>query len=144
MRHKSNYTFVKKKDICIKEINHQMCVQFDLVGGSIVWGFGEQIPSTIKQRPIYGLLRECTSALYFCFTTISGLLLFYLSNILFSGAERYSRDIEMMIGRPMPILMRISWCVVTPIVMLVRTWQMPFIYIYKKSLSNREILSSLL
>lgn len=121
MRHKSNYTFIKKKKICIKEINHQMCVQFDLVGGSIVLGFGEQIPSTIKQRPIYGLLRECTSTLYFCFTTISGLLLFYLSNILFSGAERYSRDIEMMIGRPIPILMRISWCVVTPIVMLVRT-----------------------
>lgn len=56
MRHKSNYTFIKKKKICIKEINHQMCVQFDLVGGSIVLGFGEQIPSTIKQRAYLWLI----------------------------------------------------------------------------------------
>lgn len=131
MRHKSNYTFIKKKKICIKEINHQMCVQFDLVGGNIVWGLVNKYLQLLNKGPIYGLLRECTSTLYFCFTTISGLLLFYLSNILFSGAERYSRDIEMMIGRPIPILMRISWCVVTPIVMLVRTRQMPFLYIKK-------------
>lgn len=45
-----------------------MCVQFDLVGGSIVLGFGEQIPSTIKQRAYLWLIawvHECIVFLFY-------------------------------------------------------------------------------
>ncbi|XP_021339837.1 sodium- and chloride-dependent GABA transporter 3-like, partial [Mizuhopecten yessoensis] len=35
------------------------------------------------------------------------------------GAERFSRDIEMMIGRGVPVFVRICWCFVNPIVLLV-------------------------
>ncbi|XP_033764043.1 sodium- and chloride-dependent glycine transporter 1-like [Pecten maximus] len=31
------------------------------------------------------------------------------------GAERFSRDVEMMIGRQVPAAIRISWCIITPI-----------------------------
>ncbi|XP_069114113.1 sodium- and chloride-dependent betaine transporter-like isoform X2 [Argopecten irradians] len=34
------------------------------------------------------------------------------------GAERFSRDIELMTGRSVPALTRISWCILTPAVML--------------------------
>lgn len=34
------------------------------------------------------------------------------------GTERFNRDIQMMIGKPVPIIIRISWCLVTPIVLL--------------------------
>ncbi|XP_062607423.1 sodium- and chloride-dependent glycine transporter 1-like [Saccostrea cucullata] len=34
------------------------------------------------------------------------------------GAEHFSKDIELMIGRSVPLLMRISWCIVTPLFML--------------------------
>nr|XP_022339456.1 sodium- and chloride-dependent glycine transporter 1-like isoform X1 [Crassostrea virginica] len=34
------------------------------------------------------------------------------------GAERFSRDVELMIGKPVHIVMRISWCIITPAVML--------------------------
>ncbi|XP_052714297.1 sodium- and chloride-dependent betaine transporter-like isoform X1 [Crassostrea angulata] len=34
------------------------------------------------------------------------------------GAERFNRDIEMMIGKSIPLIMRIGWCLITPIFML--------------------------
>ena len=41
--------------------------------------------------------------------------------LLSSGAERFSRDVELMIGKPVHIVMRISWCIITPAAMLVST-----------------------
>ncbi|OWF53686.1 sodium- and chloride-dependent glycine transporter 1-like isoform X2 [Mizuhopecten yessoensis] len=35
------------------------------------------------------------------------------------GAERFSRDIEMMLGRGVPVFVRICWCFVTPVVLLI-------------------------
>jgi len=36
-----------------------------------------------------------------------------------TGAERFSRDVELMTGRPVPILIRFCWCFVTPTALLV-------------------------
>ncbi|XP_056000421.1 sodium-dependent proline transporter-like [Ostrea edulis] len=35
------------------------------------------------------------------------------------GAENMSRDIEMMIGRSVPVYMRILWCIITPLLLMV-------------------------
>ncbi|KAK3086069.1 hypothetical protein FSP39_013029 [Pinctada imbricata] len=35
------------------------------------------------------------------------------------GAERFSRDVELMLGRPVWLIFRICWCIITPLVMLV-------------------------
>lgn len=35
------------------------------------------------------------------------------------GAERFSRDIQLMQGRPAPIIFRICWCIITPSIMLI-------------------------
>ena len=40
---------------------------------------------------------------------------------LFPGAEKFSRDIELMLGRGVPVFLRICWCFLTPAVLLVRT-----------------------
>ncbi|KAK3603402.1 hypothetical protein CHS0354_009382 [Potamilus streckersoni] len=34
------------------------------------------------------------------------------------GADRFSRDIQMMLGHPPPTYMRICWCFITPVIML--------------------------
>ncbi|XP_046556136.1 sodium- and chloride-dependent glycine transporter 1-like isoform X2 [Haliotis rubra] len=47
------------------------------------------------------------------------------------GVERFGRDIEMMLGRPPSLLMKLCWCFVTPVLMLVAliftiyTYKMP-------------------
>ena len=46
------------------------------------------------------------------------LILLLLSDI-FPGAERFSRDVELMLGRGVPIFMRICWCFITPAALLV-------------------------
>ncbi|XP_065935728.1 sodium- and chloride-dependent glycine transporter 1 isoform X2 [Magallana gigas] len=102
-------------------------------------GLADRFPKLLNSRKV--LTTACLCVFLFVFgipfTTNGGVYLFqlidwyassfcitfgsFLECIIISwiyGAERYSRDIEMMIGRPMPILMRISLCVVTPIVML--------------------------
>ncbi|XP_076114312.1 sodium- and chloride-dependent glycine transporter 1-like [Mytilus galloprovincialis] len=35
------------------------------------------------------------------------------------GADNFSRDIELMIGRPIPIVIRILWCFVTPVLLFI-------------------------
>ncbi|XP_060076351.1 sodium- and chloride-dependent glycine transporter 2-like [Ylistrum balloti] len=35
------------------------------------------------------------------------------------GAERFSRDVEIMTGSPVPVIIRISWCLVTPVIMII-------------------------
>ncbi|XP_033755570.1 sodium- and chloride-dependent GABA transporter 1-like [Pecten maximus] len=35
------------------------------------------------------------------------------------GADRFSRDVELMMGRPVPVIIRICWCVITPLIMLI-------------------------
>ena len=40
------------------------------------------------------------------------------------GTENFSRDIEMMLGRGLPVLIRLSLCFLTPIILLVCIFQM--------------------
>ncbi|XP_033741959.1 sodium- and chloride-dependent glycine transporter 2-like [Pecten maximus] len=35
------------------------------------------------------------------------------------GAERFSRDVEIMTGSAVPVIVRISWCLITPVIMFV-------------------------
>lgn len=44
--------------------------------------------------------------------------IFYLT-----GADNLSRDIEMMLGRGVPVYMRIMWCIVTPVILTVRAFR---------------------
>lgn len=41
---------------------------------------------------------------------------------LLIGAEMLSRDIEIMIGRGVPVYMRVAWCFVNPALLLVRIY----------------------
>lgn len=40
-----------------------------------------------------------------------------------TGADNLSRDIEMMLGRGVPVYMRIMWCIVTPVILTVRAFR---------------------
>ncbi|XP_069125073.1 sodium- and chloride-dependent glycine transporter 2-like isoform X2 [Argopecten irradians] len=100
--------------------------------------FEESFPLLRKRRTIFrGSLAICGVLLGLIFCTRGGVYLFQLidwycaafSPILFTlmecvsigwvyGAERFSRDIEMMIGRPVPMLMRICWCFISPLLTL--------------------------
>lgn len=44
--------------------------------------------------------------------------IFYLT-----GADNLSRDIEIMLGRGVPVYMRVMWCIVTPVLLMVRAFQ---------------------
>ncbi|OWF56398.1 sodium- and chloride-dependent betaine transporter-like [Mizuhopecten yessoensis] len=35
------------------------------------------------------------------------------------GADRFSRDVELMMGRPVPVIIRLCWCVITPLIMMI-------------------------
>ena len=39
--------------------------------------------------------------------------------ILLTGAERFSNDIRLMIGRGVPIIIRFCWCFLSPLILLV-------------------------
>ncbi|XP_033739697.1 sodium- and chloride-dependent glycine transporter 2-like isoform X2 [Pecten maximus] len=100
--------------------------------------FEESFPLLKRRRTIFrGCLAACGVILGLAFCTQGGVYLFQLidwycaafSPILFTlmecvtvswvyGAERFSRDIEMMIGRPVPMYMRFCWCFLSPILTL--------------------------
>ncbi|XP_033755750.1 sodium- and chloride-dependent glycine transporter 2-like [Pecten maximus] len=106
----------------------------------VISGLTDKFPKTLRNHKMYVLL--AVFLLFFLtsimFSTQAGVYIFqlvdwYLSTFcLFMiatlecivigwlyGAERFSRDVEMMTGSPVPVFIRISWCIVTPSVMLV-------------------------
>ncbi|KAL5022153.1 hypothetical protein ScPMuIL_001308 [Solemya velum] len=109
---------------------------FETVSSGLVDAF----PKQLRHRKV--LLTACLCCMFFLlglpFVTRAGIYVFQLVDwyassfcVLFTsfleciivgwiyGADRFSRDIELMIGSPAPAIMRICWCFVTPTIMLV-------------------------
>ncbi|XP_021360094.1 sodium- and chloride-dependent glycine transporter 2-like isoform X2 [Mizuhopecten yessoensis] len=98
----------------------------------------DSFPLLRRRRAIFrACLAVCGFLLGLAFCTGGGIYLFQLidwycaafSPILFTlmecitiswvyGAERFSRDIEMMLGRPVPTYMRFCWCFLSPVLTL--------------------------
>lgn len=62
---------------------------------------------------------------------------FQMCMSMVAGVERFGRDIEMMLGRPPSLLMKLCWCFVTPALMLVsdisirdRDWDFILLFIF--------------
>ncbi|XP_048765155.1 sodium- and chloride-dependent glycine transporter 1-like [Ostrea edulis] len=107
---------------------------------TVASGFADKFPKQLNSRKIQtsAILCVLLFVLGIPFTTNGGIYVFqlidwyaatfcitfasFLECVVISwvyGAERFNRDIELMIGRRIPLAMRISWCIVTPIFMLV-------------------------
>ncbi|XP_060073835.1 sodium- and chloride-dependent glycine transporter 1-like [Ylistrum balloti] len=103
-------------------------------------GLVDSFPSQLKERKVQ--LTAALSVILFIlglpFTTQGGIYVFqlidwyastlcivlgsFLECIVISwiyGAERFSRNISMMTGRSAPLVMRICWCIFTPLILLV-------------------------
>ncbi|OWF53555.1 sodium- and chloride-dependent glycine transporter 1-like [Mizuhopecten yessoensis] len=102
-------------------------------------GLVDSFPSVLKERKVQ--LTAALSVILFIlglpFTTQGGIYIFqlidwyasalcivlgsFLECIVISwiyGAERFSRDIMMMLGRPVPMILRVCWCIITPTILL--------------------------
>ncbi|XP_069114390.1 sodium-dependent proline transporter-like [Argopecten irradians] len=107
---------------------------------AVVSGLTDKFPKTLRKRKTYVLI--AVFFLFFLtsiiFSTQAGVYIFQLIDwyestfCLFMvatleciiigwiyGAERFSRDVEMMTGSPIPVFIRVSLCIVTPSAMLV-------------------------
>ncbi|XP_048776098.2 sodium-dependent proline transporter-like [Ostrea edulis] len=103
-------------------------------------GLADKFPKQLNSRKVQTTATLCVVLflLGLPFTTNGGIYIFQLVDwyastfcIMFGsflecvviswiyGAERFNRDIELMIGRRIPLVMRISWCIVTPLFMMV-------------------------
>ncbi|XP_021341780.1 sodium- and chloride-dependent glycine transporter 1-like [Mizuhopecten yessoensis] len=106
---------------------------------AVISGLTDRFPKTLRKRKTRVLL--AVFVLFFLtsiiFSTQSGVYIFQLVDWYEStfcifmtsclecvvigwlyGAERFSRDIQIMTGSPIPVFIRISWCIVTPLVMM--------------------------
>ncbi|XP_060066189.1 sodium- and chloride-dependent glycine transporter 1-like [Ylistrum balloti] len=107
---------------------------------AVISGLTDRFPKTLRKHKTYVLFT--VFVLFFLtsiiFSTRAGIYIFQLVDWYEStfcifmvacleciiigwlyGAERFSKDIQMMTGHSVPVFIRVSWCIVTPTLMLV-------------------------